>query len=69
VVEQPGFHPNGIFVPPGDADALAAAIRYLHAHPEQAAAMGANGRRLAAESMSVSLFASRIGALVRGEGA
>jgi glycosyltransferase involved in cell wall biosynthesis len=65
IVEQPQYHANGIYVPPGDPDALAAAINYLLEHPEVAADMGANGRRLASENMTVDLFAKRIGALVR----
>jgi glycosyltransferase involved in cell wall biosynthesis len=65
IVEQRAYHANGIYVPPGDPDALAAAINYLLEHPEVAAQMGANGRRLASETMTVDLFAQRIGALVR----
>jgi glycosyltransferase involved in cell wall biosynthesis len=65
IVEQPAYHANGIYVPPGDPDALAAAINYLLEHPEVAAEMGANGRRLASENMTVDLFARRIGAIVR----
>lgn len=34
----------GIFVPPGDADALAGGIRELAAHPAEGRRMGANGR-------------------------
>lgn len=65
IIEQPAHHANGIYVPPGDAAALSAAIRYLLDNPAVAAEMGANGRRLAAETMNVDLFARRIGALVR----
>jgi glycosyltransferase involved in cell wall biosynthesis len=65
IVEQPDFHPNGIYVPPGDSNALAAAIRYLLDHPDVAAEMGANGRRLASERMAVEHFAQRIAALIR----
>ena len=38
---------TGITVPQRDAAALAEAIRYMHAHPEEARQMAANGRRLA----------------------
>jgi glycosyltransferase involved in cell wall biosynthesis len=69
IVEQPAYHANGVYVPPGDARALAAAIRHLLDHPSIAEQMGANGRRLASEVMTVDLFARRIGALVRNEGA
>lgn len=35
---------GGVFVPPGDSDALAEAIRWLRAHPEEAQAMGRRAR-------------------------
>ncbi len=38
---------TGVLVPPGDPDALAAAIAWLLAHPERARAMGEAGRRRA----------------------
>lgn len=38
---------NGILVPPGDAEALAAAIRMLYRHPERRRAMGVEGRKMA----------------------
>ena len=65
IVDQPDYHPNGMYVPPGDANALSAAIRYLLANPDIAGQMGANGRRLASEKMTVDLFAQRLGALIR----
>ncbi|HLL68102.1 MAG TPA: glycosyltransferase family 4 protein [Micromonosporaceae bacterium] len=37
---------NGIYVPPGDPDALRAAIQRLLSNPEEAARMGQAGRRL-----------------------
>jgi glycosyltransferase involved in cell wall biosynthesis len=43
---------TGLLVPPGDADALAAAIRELAADPARVAAMGAAGRRRALETFS-----------------
>ncbi len=36
---------GGIAIPPGDASALAAAVRRLASHPEEASTMGARGRR------------------------
>lgn len=43
---------TGVLVPPGDADALAAAIRDLTASPARTAAMGAAGRARAIEQFS-----------------
>jgi colanic acid biosynthesis glycosyl transferase WcaI len=37
----------GLVVPPGDADAIAQAVRELVADPERARRLGANGRALA----------------------
>jgi glycosyltransferase involved in cell wall biosynthesis len=59
---------NGIFVPPGDDRAMAAAIRHLIANPREAEAMGMRGRALVAGSMTVEHFATRVAALVRGDG-
>ena len=42
----------GLLVPPGDPEAMAAAIRQLHNDPARAAALGANGRRYAAAHLS-----------------
>src|SRR3989338_8563785 len=42
----------GLLVPPGDPEAMAAAIRQLHNAPARAAALGANGRRYAAAHLS-----------------
>jgi glycosyltransferase involved in cell wall biosynthesis len=36
---------NGLLIPPRDAPALAEAIRFMHAHPEERARMGAEARR------------------------
>ncbi len=44
---------TGLLVPPGDAPALANAIRYLLTHPAQAEAFGARGRRRARETFSI----------------
>jgi len=44
-----GRHSAGVLVPPGGAIALAQAIRRLLEHPEEAASMGARGRRLVVE--------------------
>ncbi|MGE9985439.1 glycosyltransferase family 4 protein [Desulfovibrio sp. SGI.169] len=42
-------HQTGLAVAPGDADALARAVAWLAAHPEEARRMGRNGARLARE--------------------
>jgi|GEM_PF-158530 len=44
LVEQAG---SGIVVPPEDPDALAGAVRWLRAHPDEAAEMGRRGREFA----------------------
>ena len=66
VVTHPEQHPNGIYVPPGDAAALRRAIEHLLAHPDEAARMGANGRRLVSEEMSLERFAGRVESFIRG---
>ena len=44
---------NGLLVPPGDPEALAAAMRSLCADPDRAAELGANACRIAAERFSL----------------
>lgn len=51
---------NGIFVPPGDSEALREAILYLWEHPDVAARMGAEGRRRAEEIFTLECFAANI---------
>ncbi len=58
---------TGLYVPPGDAAALRRAIEYLFSHPDDAAAMGAAGRRLVEQWMDLDRFVERIVAAVRGE--
>lgn len=58
---------TGLYVPPGDAAALRAAIQHLLDHPDQAARMGANGRRLVETHMNLDLFVERVAALLSGE--
>jgi glycosyltransferase involved in cell wall biosynthesis len=57
--------PNGLYVPPGDPEALRRAITYLLEHPEERARLGAAGRRAVESLMTVDQFAGRIGRLVR----
>ena len=56
--------PNGFYVPPGDSDALARAIAFLLDHPEERIRLGAAGRRLAEQLLTVDAFAQRLNALV-----
>jgi glycosyltransferase involved in cell wall biosynthesis len=55
---------SGIFVPPNDAWAMRSAISYLLAHPDVATILGANGRKLAEESYSLSAFATRFASAI-----
>lgn len=58
---------TGIYVRPGDPDELRRAIAFLVEHPEQAQAMGANGRRLIEETMGLDHFTVRLATLITGE--
>ncbi len=50
---------TGLLAPPGDADALRAAIRYLLEHPAEAEAMGQAARRRFEERHTFEAFARR----------
>jgi glycosyltransferase involved in cell wall biosynthesis len=52
-------------VPPGDAEALRAAIRHLMAEPETAARLAARGRQLVEERFANPVFALRLAAMLR----
>jgi glycosyltransferase involved in cell wall biosynthesis len=56
---------TGLLVPPGDVDALAAALLEIARSPERARAMGAAGRLRAVEEFSAERCADRIDALYR----
>ena len=56
---------SGLLVPPGDIDALAAAILELARDPERAAAMGSAGRARALADFSQDRCTDRIEALYR----
>jgi glycosyltransferase involved in cell wall biosynthesis len=56
--------PNGFYVPPGDAEALARAIAFLLDHPDERARLGVAGRQLAEQLLTVDAFAARLNALV-----
>jgi len=55
---------TGLYVPPADPGALRKAIQYLLAHPAEAERMGANGRRLLEEQMSLDKYVQRLERIV-----
>jgi len=58
---------TGIYVRPGDPDELRRAITFLLVHPDQARAMGANGRRLVEQTMGLDHFTARMAVIIRGD--
>jgi glycosyltransferase involved in cell wall biosynthesis len=66
LAEQAGIdlEPNGIYVPPGNPEALRRAIVYLLDHPEERAQLGRAGRRAVESLLTVDHFAERISELV-----
>ena len=56
---------QGLYVPPGDVEALRAAMDRLLDHPEEAERMGKAGRRLIEEQMSLDLYAQRLNVYVQ----
>ncbi len=52
--------PNGIYVPPASPDDLRDAIAYLLDRPDEARRLGAAGRRLVEDELSVERFARRL---------
>ena len=59
--------PNGIYVPPGNPQALRRAILHLLDRPGEADGLGANGRRLVQDVMSLDRFTARMAELLAGE--
>jgi glycosyltransferase involved in cell wall biosynthesis len=55
---------NGRYVPAGDASALRAEIARLLADPQEAARLGANGRRLIEREMNLDRYVERLTAIV-----
>ena len=55
---------TGLYVPPGDPQALRIAIEYLLAHPEEAARMGRAGRRRIEQMMSLDCYTERLSSYV-----
>jgi glycosyltransferase involved in cell wall biosynthesis len=51
---------TGLFVPPGDAQALRKAIEYLWDHPELAEQMGREGRRMAEKVFALTQFVANV---------
>jgi glycosyltransferase involved in cell wall biosynthesis len=51
---------TGLYVPPGNPDALRAAIQFLLDHPDEADRMGANGHRRVLAEMSLDCYAERL---------
>jgi glycosyltransferase involved in cell wall biosynthesis len=50
----------GIFIPPGDPQALAQAVRWLADHPQEAQEMGRNGRRVVEGKFDRAMWAERL---------
>jgi glycosyltransferase involved in cell wall biosynthesis len=51
---------NGRYVPPGDPDILRTEINRLLSQLEEAARLGANGRKLVESEMSLDLYVERL---------
>ena len=66
VGERVGHLPTGFYVAPGDPAELRRAIAYLLAHPEVAAELGANGRRVVEACFTLDAFVARFAAAIRG---
>ncbi len=56
---------NGLYVPPGDAGALRAAVEGLLARPDEAARMGQAGRRLIEQEMNLDAYVERLAGCAR----
>jgi len=59
---------TGIYVPPGDPEALRSAIEHLLANPHEAERMGQAGRRLAQQTMSLDCYVERLSRFVVDQG-
>jgi glycosyltransferase involved in cell wall biosynthesis len=57
---------TGLYVPPGDAGALRAAIQYLLDHPDEAERMGQAGRRRIEEEMNLDHYVARLRGYITG---
>jgi len=56
---------TGIYVPPGDPDALRAALQRLLSHPEEAQRIGAAARRFVETEANLDRFVERVACAVR----
>jgi glycosyltransferase involved in cell wall biosynthesis len=59
------LQPNGFYVPPRDAAAMERAIRYLLDNPDERARLGAAGRRVVSDLLTVDHFADRMRRVVQ----
>jgi glycosyltransferase involved in cell wall biosynthesis len=66
LAERAGIHleANGLYVPPGDPEAMRRAIVYLLDHPEERTQLGQAGRRAVESLLTVDHFAERMAELV-----
>ena len=64
--EDAWTEPTGIYVPPGDATAMRDAITYVLERPDEAARMGAAGRRHVEAQFTLPQFAERIARMITG---
>jgi glycosyltransferase involved in cell wall biosynthesis len=55
---------NGVYVPPGDGDALRGAVERLLDDPDTAARLGGAGRKWVVEHADIGLYAARLAGLV-----
>lgn len=56
---------TGIYVRPGDAEAMRAAMKFMLANPEVCARLGANGRRRVEQDFTIERFAQRFAEVIR----
>lgn len=56
---------TGIYVPPGDADAMRQSIHYLLANPHVASEMGRAGRRTVVDEMSLDCYTQRLHRIIQ----
>jgi glycosyltransferase involved in cell wall biosynthesis len=57
---------TGLYVPPGDAHALRAALEHLLTHPQEAERLGEAGRSVAMSELSLDRWVRRVADIIRG---